>query len=481
MKRSLLFLMALFPTLILFSAGNLFAGKTLYDDFLTGYIDGKKWYQRTYVNEIVNGQYVSKLGNRSPGMSAEIAPGEFLNSLRFGSPDSINSVKCDITIVDAKLDSAPGSQSFARIGGFFYSANLTGGGTGDVWAAVGIGDRGNGGVEIFGIIVESMDDNYQSWRPVDSVTLIGPLINVSYPVTYTLRIVYDGKNGFEVWANNISGSMTGPEHKGSSVGKTKTLDTIILSANGSNDGYISAKFDNVYINNSSEIYDNFAADRIDPAKWADSEWVREPSGGYLRAAVRGADSNRSVNTVLTEKDAPYLEAKVRIDSDSELSEDAYGIGRIQGYYFNDTQPPGEDTRYKGDYFFQVRLRYNSDDTLVANVFIDRSDDENENVMSRIYSHQFSTTINLDTYYTLSIRFVEKERRFIFGCNGETVQWVIPSEITTIYPAYGEHRTLRSRVYLVTGQTGYIKVRFDDVYIEKKGKFNPSTPLLLLGE
>ena len=60
--------MTLLSTVILFSAGNLFAGKRLYDDFSTGNLDGRKWKQRTYVNKIVDGQYVSKLGNRSPGM-----------------------------------------------------------------------------------------------------------------------------------------------------------------------------------------------------------------------------------------------------------------------------------------------------------------------------------------------------------------------------------------------------------------------------
>jgi hypothetical protein len=148
---------------------------------------------------------------------------------------------------------------------------------------------------------------------------------------------------------------------------------------------------------------------------------------------------------------------------------------------NDTQPPGEDTKYKGDYFVQVRLRYNSDNTLSANVFIDRSDDENENTFSPVYSHQFITSIYLDTFYTLSIRFIEKDRKFIFGLNAETNQWVIPSQITTIYPAYGEHRLLRSRVYLDDGETGFINVRFDDVYIEEKSKINPSIPLLLLNE
>jgi hypothetical protein len=481
MNQRFFAILAMLTSLLLIYSGEAVAGKILYDDFSSAYINSSKWRQRTIVREIVDGQYVSKLGNRSPGMGAEFAPGLFMNSLYFANPDSINSVKCDITITESQLDSALGSQSYARILGLFYNTNPSGGGTGDITAEVGIGDRGNGGLEVFGIVAEILDDDYQSWRIIDTVTVIGPIQNVTFPITYNLQLIYNGSNGFEFWANDNSKSLTGPERKASPFGKTKSLETVIKATNGSNNGYISAKFDNVYINNQTTVYDDFSSDLIDPAKWEDNEKVRESPSGYLRANIIGYGSTRTVNTVLTEKNAPYLEAKVRIDSSTQLSNGAWGVGRIQGYYFNDTQPPGEDTKYKGDYFVTVRLRYNSDNTLSANVFIDRSDDENQDVMYRIYSHQFSTTINLDTYYTLSIRFVEKERKFIFGCNSETLQWVIPSEITTIYPAYGEHRLLRSRVDLDDGETGFINVRFDDVYIEEKGKFNPSIPLLLLNE
>ena len=127
-----------------------------------------------------------------------------------------------------------------------------------------------------------------------------------------------------------------------------------------------------------------------------------------------------------------------------------------------------------DVFVRVWLRYNGDDTLSANAYVDRSNDENESDWTNLFSHNFSVPIALDTYYTLSIRFEGK--KLIFDCNGETAEHNIT---TPTYPAYGEHRSLQSRVYLDSGDTGYIKVRFDDVYIEKKVKFNPSIPMLLL--
>ena len=115
MKKSKPFLMILLSVLALFSPGNLFAGKTLYDDFSTGYLDGKKWIQREYVREIVNGKFVSKLGNRSPGMGAEVYPVLFRNNLGFVNPGSIYSIECEVILVEAKLDGDQSARSFARI------------------------------------------------------------------------------------------------------------------------------------------------------------------------------------------------------------------------------------------------------------------------------------------------------------------------------------------------------------------------------
>ena len=132
MKRFFyLCLFLMFSLALIINSRAFAAGKTLYDDFSSNYIDGGKWRQRTYVREIVNGQYVSKLGNRTPGMSAEVAPGIFRNNLSFAYPEIIDSIECYITIVETKLDSAPNSESFARIAGYFYNINETGGATGD--------------------------------------------------------------------------------------------------------------------------------------------------------------------------------------------------------------------------------------------------------------------------------------------------------------------------------------------------------------
>jgi len=279
--------------------------------------------------------------------------------------------------------------------------------------------------------------------------------------------------------DQASGSYVGPLRKRSAVNDGKNLATCVDAINGSNNGFVHAKFDDVSINQQTEKYDDFSSTLVDLSKWKDNEWVREPIEGYLRANIIGDGTTQTVNTRLAVSDASYFEAKVRIDSSSYLSEGAYGVGRIQGYYYNDSRGPtsGQDyNQYEGDVFVQVRLKYNSDGTMTANAYVDRCNTADESSFTNLFAYEFPVSIFPDTFYVLSIRFQGK--KLIFGCAGKIVEYNIS---TPTYPAYGEHRLLRSRAYLDPGETGYIKVRFDDVYIEKKGKLGLSIPLLLLDE
>jgi hypothetical protein len=478
MKKSQFFVILFFLAALLFSGSNVSAEKNLYDDFSTGYIDGNKWSQREFVLEIVNGKFVSKIGNRSPGMSAEIYPGLFRNNLGFVNPDSIYSIECEVTLVEAKLDSGQSARSFARISGNFYNVNDTGGRTGDISFEIMIGERGNNGIEAFWEVSQVLTDDGTNWTEIANGTLIGPN-NLQYNTPYTVKLAYDNDRTFTFSVNQISDSYIGPVKRRGPVVEGKSLATCIDAINGSNNGFISATFDNVRINNQTVIYDDFSSGLINRNKWGRGEWIREVSTGYLRANIIGNGSTEAVSTYLTEKDTPYLETKVFIDSDSQLSAGAWGIGRLQGYYYNDSRGSGSGqpyNEYEGDVFAQVRLRYNSNGTLSANAYVDRSNDAEENNYTNLFTHNFSVPIKLDTYYTLSIRLEGK--KLIFQCDDEKTVYNI---ITPLYPAYGEHRLLRSRVHLDPGETGYLKVRFDDVYIETKGKGNPSIPLLLLSE
>jgi hypothetical protein len=452
-------------TVFLFSVSIVCAEKKMYDDFSTGRLDGSKWRQREYVREIVNGEFIFKLGNRSPGMGAEVTPGIFRNNLPIANPEAINSIECEITIVEAQLDSSIGSKSFIRIAGYFYNKNDTGGATGDIFAQLMIGDQGNGKIEAFWEIHEMLTDDTKTWIVIGNGTIDNFDTSVINP-PYRVKLSYDGDKTFSFSVNDIytDSFANGPDKRRDAVTSWKDISAGINATDGSNNGYIFGKIDNVYVNDENTVYDDFSELFVDWSKWKYSEWVREASGGYLSANSLGFGSTDSSTTHLSYKSTPYLEAKVRIDSTSQLSAGAIGVGRIQGYYYNDRRGPGsgqEHNMYEGDVLAQVRLRYDGDGVFSAEAFVHRSDDANESSFTNLFSHTFAALIDSDIFYALSICF--EGDKLIFGCAGEAVEYDIT---TPIYPAYGIHRHLRSVIYLDDpGEAGYINISYDDVNVE----------------
>jgi hypothetical protein len=432
---------------------------SIYDDFSATRIDGGKWRQREYVREIVDGKMVSKLGNRSPGMGAESYPGLFRNPFDLSDPGSVNTIACDVTIVAAELDSAANARSFARLAGQFYNSYDAGGEAGDIFFEIMIGERGGDGLEAFWEVSQALSEDGEEWTEIASGTLVGPG-SLAYDTPYTVKLAYDGDRAITFSVGQASGSYIGPERKRAVVHDYKGLATCIDAIGGANNGFVHAEFDNVRINDQAEVYDDFSAAFIDTAKWQNHEWVREIASGRLRTDIIGDGSTRSATTYLADHDAAYLQARVRIDSGTQLSDGARAIARLQGYYYNDSRGSGsgrEHNRYEGDVFAQVRLRYQSEGDLTASAHVHRSDAWDESAFTELFAHDFGETIRLDTFYALSIHF--ENGKLIFGCGAETAEYSIG---TPIYPAYGEHRGLRSRVALDSGESGTSRACFDDV-------------------
>ena len=157
-----------------------FGAKSLYDDFSGTYIDSQKWEHREFVREVVGGKLVSKIGNASGN-------GYFRNRTPFQNPESITDIECEITVVKTNLETGSQPSSFVRIDGFFYNTQFSGGVTGDIWAGVFIGDRGNGGLEAFWSVDEALDDDLTNWENKGSGTLIGPG-SLNYITSYTTKI-----------------------------------------------------------------------------------------------------------------------------------------------------------------------------------------------------------------------------------------------------------------------------------------------------
>ncbi len=461
MKKSVLRILLILTLFFFAWESNALAGKILVDSFSNGYIDGSKWFPREFVHHVKDGQYIAKLGN-SIGMGAEVIPGIFQVELPFVDPDNIHTIQAEITLVEAVQDKQDSeSKSYAYIGGYFYSVNETLELAGDIYAEICIGNRGNG-LEAFWEVYKRLTNDSLQWKNLGQGT-----ISLDEPILFgkpvTAKLAYDGNKTFEFSVNGKTVNYTGTESRIRPPQQSfKALLVGIEAFNGSDSGFISATFDNVYINNSLEVYDDFSGTNLDLSKWTYGAWVREISNGRLESILKRSNSNGEVNTILLTRDVPYFEAKVRIDSDTQLSAGASCIARLQGYYYNDSRGPGSGQEYnrnEGDVFAQLKLTYRSDGSLGATTTVERSTKADESNFSYLFYNEFRTPISLNTDHILSINF--EKNKIIFSCDGETIVYNIT---TPVYPPYGEHRLLKSRLYLASGQTGYLKTQFDDVYI-----------------
>lgn len=460
MKRNFSLTVILVFFSIIFIRTEAFGERSLYDNFTGPYIDAQKWYNREFVREVdpVNGKLVSKIGNAS-------VTGTFRNMTEFQDPKSITTIACDITLVKTILDTGSYPTSFARIEGFFYNTQGSGGAKGDIWAAVIIGDRGSG-LEAWWEVEEFKDDDMTDW-----VTYTGTLINpgeITYNTVYPTEIVYDGANGFQFTVDTAFYSYAGPTKLRDAITQIKTLTTGINAQGGSGTGYASALFGNVYIND-QQLYDDFDPAPLDPSKWKNLESVTEISNGTLRSNVQADGSDTTAIIYATNRSAFYLEAEVAVESGGLVINGAVGAARVGGYYYNESRGPGSSrayNKYEGNVWGDIRIEVDDENNLKAKAVVVRSNDANASVWTFRLSQDFITEIDFDTPYTLSIEFTGS--KFIFKCEDESIE----HEVTTnTYDPYNESRSLSSRVYAESsGQGGYVQANFDDMYID----YVPST-------
>ncbi len=433
----------------------------LYDDFSAPYLDGEKWRTREYVREVIDGKLISKIGNSSSSVnSGEFAPGVFRNSLLFANPGTVNSIECKVTIVETHLDTATGSQSYAGIFGNFYNKNTIGGATGDIGAGVVIGDRGSG-LEAVWIVWEILTDDLTGMKTIGSGTIPG---NFEYNKPYNLKLTYGGNNIFFFTANNQEDSFTtGPARERDAVVPFKSIDTNIDAENGSNNGFIHAEFDDVYVNNSTSIYDDFSS-TLNLSKWNLLEEIREISDGSLRMNIQADGAGDRVNAVLSHSDTDFFETKTRLSSQSIQSLGAVGTARIMGFYYNDSRGPGSGLPFnghEGNVFAHVRLENDNNGILGCRVGLFRADDADQINWTHLFDELFTTPIYFDTDYTLSIRFIDNQ--FIFKCDNETIIYTVS---TPKYLPYGGYRVLQTRLWLDSGGSGYLKTSYDDVRVSE---------------
>ena len=457
MKRILFISMVL----VLFSMGNVtsdaFGAKSLFDDFSGPYIDGEKWSYREYVQAVdpVAGKLVSKTGNPATA-------GKVYNTISFEEPESITAIECELTIVAISLDTGR-AVSFARIEGDFYNTQFLGGAAGDILATVGIGDSGNG-LQAFWNVSESLDDNLSEFEIIGSGTLIPPG-RLTHGTAYKVKIAYDGKNGFEFTVDGERESFAGPERYRPAAVPVKRLTTATgtSSRTAFGRGYVSALFDDVYINNEATPYDTFDNGPLDEARWQESEIVKEVSDGQLVVNVEARDAVWGEGTYLNDDNPAYFEAEVIVRSGSWLSPGAHGTARIVGWYYNDSRGPdsGQDYNgYEGDVSADIWILMDYQNNLIAVANVGRVDNADRSLWTWLFRHEFSVPISFDTPHAISVEFTGSE--FIFKCDNESTSYQVT---TPTYEPYNKERAigLETVVFAEPGESGYMKSAFDNVY------------------
>ncbi len=421
-----------------------------FDTFSGAAMDDTKWQQPEYVREISGSQLVLKAANRSGSTSSRV-------NTYLINPGTITDIECMMTLSSStNVDTGSGVESAARIDGFFYNTQSGGGVAGDIWAGVKIGDRG-AGLESWWEVYEVVSSDY-SMEEKSTGTIIAPG-TLAYDTPYPAKLSYDGANGFTFTINGVTASYTsGPARAAAAYTNSKGISASAYGSAG--DAYTSVSFDDVTLNSSATVYDDFSSSPLDPAKWTSREEVRDLSDGKIRLNIQAKDAQAQSNLYLLNQDVDYLEAKFSVKSDSTISSGARGIIRIAGYYYNET---GVYNGYQNDVWADIRITLRDDQSLDAACYLSKMLTSDEYGPSQdLLDQSFTGPFSFDREYVLSIE--KSGSQIIFRLDDETITYTVTTPMYT--PSIGAHRQIRTRVYADQGETGYMKATVDDVFTSK---------------
>ena len=320
-----------------------------YDTLAKGPIDSMKWDNYEFERVIDGGKL--KLDVRSAAGST----GPITNSLPMKNPASVNKIQATITPVNfaatSDITSTPNAKIMAMVGGRFYNDGTTDGKTGsclgDILAQVGVGttDVTPTALSIYWAVVRYTTDD------CNTTTKLGSGVFVSSAATgaaSTVSVDWNGANRFTFTYNDgtVIHTKSFTDTSSSSINTPnypfKGLFAKIKDNAGLN-GRITADFGNVYVNGA--LYDDFAGEEIDQAKWTGSESERfiDNAGKHLVLSARGSansvtmtDNNLAVAMPETVKtiQATVNARELTIDPNSSSHAFAY----VGGRFFNDGSP-----------------------------------------------------------------------------------------------------------------------------------------------
>ncbi len=379
-----------------------------------GLIDPTKWADLEFVTRIEDDAL------RSAARSSLNNP-NISNNLTFFDPNNVTSIQADVTVTDLIYN---GDFPRARIHGFFYDD-----GPAHVRAEVAIGNFGSG-LRARYSVGSCSDFNCTTGYTEFNSGLLGDILGLG--TTHNLFISWNGtKFDFALdesitasYPPAVSAPLTSPI-------PFKAIGTNVASGLG---GFVSALFDNVYINNNTPpapAYDDFSSALIKSTNWKHYteeinqalEIVREQiSDGVFGMAVRGYASfaNNGLN-LLNGQNVKELQARLKVEQLINLPQPnpATPMAAVFGSFYNaGGGGPGDAT---GDIRALAGIRLNG--TQPVGFFnIVRCTAPNCNIYpgeyERLYYHEDPLTL-VGEPHTVSISYNDSLKKFIFGFDTRT--------------------------------------------------------------
>ena len=429
-------------------------GLNLYDDFSSPTINTVKWQEYEFAREVQNGQLRMKLRssvNTTTGID---------NGMSIQAPVSINSIEAKVT--PTSYNNPQGARANIYIGGRFFNAGggTPGAYTGDVFAAVSIGGSGTSSVATW-YVIRYTADNTSQYDVIDSGTFtLIPVLGTQYTVSvgwnegpkqFTFRI-NDGITSEEmIFTTSLMVTAANMPAKG--------LYERIFN-NAGLEASVEALFDDVKINGSASIYDDFSSDTIDLTKWQTYyDLVRDVDNGSLRLMRRTftADTGAASSYALQFTN-PELIKTMQAQVTPLAYSNPNGLdtkANISGRYYND----GTLNGYQGDVIAGVGIGGTGASPVASWTLRRHTDPTDSSLTEPVATGDFSTTITLGTPYTLFVSW--DGAGFIFKVNDEVATYV-PG---TVHPPDYPMRRLQARTLSAGGQESLIEATYDNVMVE----------------
>jgi hypothetical protein len=454
------------------------AARELVDDFNGATIDFSKWSDFDPAQDII--EYTVRVDTVNQNLVL-INVGDGSTLFRRQRSRAIVSNATDLSAIEATIAVVSvkdgGSTASANLEGQYYNTSSTNpvDQTGDVFATVSIGDRGNG-LEAWWEVHVSTHPTFDTWNEVSSGTIPGVL---SIDTAYVARVDYDGARLFTFTVNGISRGVNGPPKVGepSFRGLGLSASTRRFGADPS----IHATFDDVSVGNNP--LDDFSSGRsiLSRAAWANhsaavvlSSRVDPAASGKLFMFVSDMDVKRAgsatTDLYLRERNPHRIEAMFSISSDSDLDPGMRGGARLNGYVYNERRDGGiRALPYDGcdgDVWVEVEIQLQG--ALSATAFA-RSELSNcGDTDTILISQTFTKLLAFDTEYLL---WIERDgNRLRLGLDDEMFERAIVTPTHAPSPAAGKgFRRISSRVQgtqtsQLNGAAGVFEMLVDNVYI-----------------